>query len=65
MSTREIAILGTGLLMVAMFANAASRNNTTRITVLDSETRSVSVDDSGVSNKSLSTRIAVPPGPRK
>jgi len=42
MSTREIAILGTGLLMVAMFANAASRNNTTRITVLDSETRSVS-----------------------
>jgi len=48
MSTRGIAILGTGFLTVAMFASAGSRNNTMRITVLDSETRSLGSDNNGV-----------------
>ena len=48
MSTRGIAILGTGLLTVVMFASAGSRNNTMRITVLDSETRSLGSDNNGV-----------------
>jgi len=46
MSMRRKAALA-GLLLVAMFANAASKN-TMRITVLDSETRAVSLDDNGV-----------------
>ncbi len=48
MSMRGIAALQAGLLLVAMFANAASQKNTMRITVLDSETRSLSTDDNGV-----------------
>lgn len=48
MIARRTAILGTGILLVAMFANGASRKNTTRITVLDSEIRALSVDDNGV-----------------
>ncbi len=48
MSMSRIAILGTGLLLVTMFANAASLKNTMRVTVLDSETRAVSIDDNGV-----------------
>jgi len=48
MSMRRMAALQAGLLLVAMFANAASRKNTMRITVLDSETRSLSMDDNGV-----------------
>jgi PEGA domain len=47
MSTRRIAALQAGLLLVAMFANAASRNMM-RIKVLNSETRSLSPDDNGV-----------------
>jgi hypothetical protein len=46
MSMRRKAALA-GLLLVAMFANAASKN-TMRITVLESETRAVSLDDNGV-----------------
>ena len=45
MSMSRIAALLAGLLLVAMLANAASRNNTIRITVLDSETRSLGLDD--------------------
>ena len=41
MSMRRMAVLQAGLLLVAMFANATSRNNAIRIKVLDSETRSV------------------------
>ncbi len=44
MSTRRIAALQAGLLLVAMFANATSKNMM-RIKVLNSETRSVSPDD--------------------
>ncbi len=40
--------LSAGLLFLAMFANAAVKNNTIRITVLDSETRSVSLNASDV-----------------
>ncbi len=47
MSMSRIAALLAGLLLVAMFANAASRN-TIRITVLDSETRSLGLNDNGV-----------------
>ncbi len=47
MSMRRMATLQAGLLLVAMFANAASRN-TMRIKVLDSETRSLNLDDNGV-----------------
>lgn len=43
MSVRRIAALQAGLLLVAVFANAASVKSTMRITVLDSETRSVSL----------------------
>jgi hypothetical protein len=42
-----MAALQAGLLLVAMFANAASRNNI-RIKILDSETRSVSMGGNGV-----------------
>lgn len=47
MSKRTMASVQTGLLLVAMFANAASKN-TLKIKVLDSETHSVVLDDSGV-----------------
>jgi hypothetical protein len=43
-----MATLHAGLLLVAMFANAASRDTAMRIKVLDSETRSVSLGDNGV-----------------
>jgi len=42
--------LQAGLLLVAMLASAAPQKNTMRIKVLDSETRSSSLDDSGVPN---------------
>jgi len=45
MSMSRMAALLAGLLLVPMFANAASRNNTIQLKVLDSETRSLSVDD--------------------
>ncbi|HEY6303487.1 MAG TPA: PEGA domain-containing protein [Terriglobales bacterium] len=48
MSTPRTAALHAGLLLVAMFANAASRNTAMRITVLDSETRSVSLGGNDV-----------------
>jgi len=48
MSKRRKAALQAGLVFVAMFANAASKSNTMRITVLDSVTHSVTLDDSGV-----------------
>jgi len=47
---RRFAVLEAGLLLVAMFANAASRSNTIRITVLDSETRALALDNNGVPN---------------
>jgi hypothetical protein len=47
MSMRRMAALQAGFMLVAMFANAVSRN-TTRIKVLDSVTRSSSLDDNGV-----------------
>jgi len=50
MSMRKMAALLAGLLLVSMFANAASRNKTIRITVLDSETRALSLDNNGVPN---------------
>ena len=43
MSVRRIASLQASLLLVAVFAGAAAEKSTTRITVLDSETRSVSL----------------------
>jgi hypothetical protein len=48
MSTRKIAALQAGLLLVAVFANAASEKNLMRIKVLDSETRSVSLGGNDV-----------------
>ncbi len=48
MSARRIAALLPGFLVVALLANAAVKNNTMRIKVLDSETHSVSQDDGGV-----------------
>jgi len=48
MSICRIAALRAGLLLVAMLANAASLKNTIRITVLDSETRALSLNDNGV-----------------
>jgi len=50
MSMRRMAALQAGLLLVAMFANAVSQNNTIRIKVLDTVTQSVSSDDNGVPN---------------
>ena len=44
MSMSRIAALLAGLSLVATFASAASRNNTMRIKVLDSETRSLGSD---------------------
>jgi len=43
----EMAVLPVAFIFAAGLANAAS-NNTVRIKVLDSETRSVTLDDSGV-----------------
>ncbi len=48
MNRCRIAALQVGLLLVAMFANATSRNNAIRIKVLDSETRSVSLGGNDV-----------------
>lgn len=48
MSQRRMVVVQAGLLCVAMLANAAVKNNVIRIKVLDSETHSASVDDSGV-----------------
>jgi hypothetical protein len=49
MGMRRIAALQAGLLLVAVFANAASLKDTVRITVLDSVTRASSPDnDNGV-----------------
>lgn len=48
MNRRRIATLQAGLVLVSLFASAAVRNATIRIKVLDSETRSVSLDDNGV-----------------
>ncbi len=48
MSKRRIAALQVGFLLVAVFANAASKSTAMRIKVLDSETHSVILDDSGV-----------------
>jgi hypothetical protein len=45
---RRIAVLQTGLLLVAGFANAASEKDTVRITVLDSVTRASAPDNNGV-----------------
>jgi hypothetical protein len=43
-----MAVLQAGLLLVAMFANAIPRNNSIRIKVLDSETRSVDLGGNDV-----------------
>ena len=48
MSVRRVAALQAGFLLVAMFANAASQDNTIRIKVLDSEAHSVSIEGSDV-----------------
>ncbi len=48
MTTRRIAALQACLLLVAMFAHAASRSNAIRIKVLDSQTRSAGLDNNGV-----------------
>jgi hypothetical protein len=45
---RKMAALQAGFLFVAMFANATSKNTSMRIKVLDSETHSVVLDNSGV-----------------
>jgi PEGA domain-containing protein len=50
MSMSRIAAMLAGVLLVAMFANAASRNNTIQLKVLDSETRSLGLNDNGVPN---------------
>ena len=48
MSMRRIAALQAGLLLAATFASAASRDNTIRITVLDSETQAGKIENNGV-----------------
>ncbi len=45
MSMRRFAALQAGLLLIAMFANAASRKKEMQITVLDSVTRASNLDD--------------------
>ncbi len=45
MSMRRIAAVQAGLLLAAMFANAASQKDTVRITVLDSVTRASTADN--------------------
>ena len=44
MSIRRVSVLQVGLLLAAMFANAASQKDTVRITVLDSVTRASTSD---------------------
>jgi len=44
MSIRRVAAVQTGVLLAAMFANAASQKDTVRITVLDSVTRASTAD---------------------
>ncbi len=48
MSMRRMAVLQACFLLVAMFANAASRKITLEIKILDSQTRSVSLAENGV-----------------
>jgi PEGA domain len=48
MSFRRLAAVQTGVLLAAMFANAASEKNAVRITVLDSVTRASAPDNNGV-----------------
>jgi len=48
MNLYRIVVVQIGLLFVAMSASAAVKNASIRITVLDSETRSITLDDSGV-----------------
>jgi hypothetical protein len=48
MKTRRIAALQAALLLIAVLANAASRDNAIHIKVLDSETRSVSLGGNDV-----------------
>ena len=48
MSMRGMVAMLASVLLVTMFANAASQKNTMRITVLDSETRALPADDNGV-----------------
>lgn len=48
MNQRRIAAVQAGLLMIAMCAYAVEKKSAIQITVLDSESRSVTVDDSGV-----------------
>lgn len=48
MSVHRMAALQVGLLLAAMFANATSKTNLMRITVLDSQTRSVSLGGNDV-----------------
>lgn len=48
MGIRRMAAVQSGLLLVAMFANAASRNNMMRITILESATQALPLSDNGV-----------------
>ena len=48
MRTIRIAALLAGFSLVAMLADAASRNNTIQLKVLDSQTRSLALNDNGV-----------------
>jgi len=48
MNRRSIAIVRIGFLFVALWANAVANEGVIRVKVLDSETRSVTFDDSGV-----------------
>jgi PEGA domain len=48
MNRCSIAVVQTGFLLVALWANAVVKEGVIRIKVLDSETRSVTFDDSGV-----------------
>jgi PEGA domain-containing protein len=48
MSQSRIAAVQVGFLLVALWAGAVEKNNTIRITVLDSESRSITLSDDGV-----------------
>jgi hypothetical protein len=48
MSRRRMAVLQAGFLLMAIFAHGTSQNTPIRVTVLDSETRSVSIGGSDV-----------------
>jgi hypothetical protein len=48
MNRRRMAVLQAGFLLMAIFAHATTKNNPVRITVLDSETRSVSLGNNDV-----------------